>query len=72
MLDRATTLDVLQQGSIDVVGRIVGSSNNALFVTVTRICPEPEPVQVVEAIYKPTIGERRSTTSRTARCRAAR
>jgi len=56
--DRATTLDVLRDGAIEVVGRIVGSSNNALFVTVTRSCPEPEPAQVLEAIYKPTIGER--------------
>ena len=58
MYDRATTLDVLRDGAIEVVGRIVGSSNNALFVTVTRSCPEPEPAQVLEAIYKPTIGER--------------
>ena len=58
MLDRATTLDVLREGEIEVVGRIVGSSNNALFVNVTRICPDPEPEQTIEAIYKPTIGER--------------
>jgi hypothetical protein len=58
VFDRATTLDVLREGTIDVVGRIVGSSNNALLVSVTRICPDPEPVQVIEAIYKPTIGER--------------
>jgi hypothetical protein len=58
MLDRATTLDVLRDGDIEVLGRIVGSSNHALFVSVTRVCPDPEPVQTLEAIYKPTAGER--------------
>ena len=58
MLDRTTTLDLLRDGEIDVIGRIVGSSNNALFVTVTRTCPEPEPSHVIEAIHKPTAGER--------------
>lgn len=51
-------LDVLRDGNIEVVGRIVESSNNALFVTVTRACPEPEPPIQLHAIYKPTIGER--------------
>ena len=58
MLDRATTLDVLRDGEIEVIGRIVGSSNNAMLVTVTRFCPDPEPAQVLRAVYKPTIGER--------------
>ena len=58
MVDRATTLEVLRDGDIDIVGRIVGSSNNALFVTVTRVCPEPEPATIIEAIHKPTAGER--------------
>jgi uncharacterized repeat protein (TIGR03843 family) len=58
MLDRATTLDVLREGDLDVVGRIVGSSNNAMLVTATRICPDPEPPQRLDAIYKPTLGER--------------
>ena len=58
MLDRATTLEVLRDGEIGIVGRIVGSSNNALFVTVTRTCPEPEPPSIIEAIHKPTVGER--------------
>jgi uncharacterized repeat protein (TIGR03843 family) len=58
VLDRATTLDVLRDGEIDVIGRIVGSSNNAMLVSVTRVCPDPEPVQVLRAVYKPTIGER--------------
>ncbi len=58
MFDPATTLAALAEGDIEVVGRIVGSSNNALFVRVTRICPDPEPPFVLDAVYKPTIGER--------------
>ena len=58
MFDRATTLDVLREGEIEVVGRIVGSSNNAMLVSVTRTCPDPEPVQQLDAVYKPILGER--------------
>ena len=58
MLDRATTLEVLRSGEIEVVGRIVESTNNALFVRLTRPCPDPEPAVVIEAIHKPTLGER--------------
>ena len=58
VLDPAATLAVLTEGEIEVVGRIIGSSNNALLVRVTRICPDPEPAVVLDAIYKPTIGER--------------
>ena len=58
MFDRGTTLDALREGEIDIVGRIVGSSNNAMLVTVTRVCEDPEPTLVLDAIYKPTLGER--------------
>jgi uncharacterized repeat protein (TIGR03843 family) len=58
VLDRASTLLALGDGELDIVGRIVGSSNNAMLVTVTRHCPDPEPPVVLDAIYKPTIGER--------------
>jgi uncharacterized repeat protein (TIGR03843 family) len=60
VIDRGTTLEVLRDGEIAIVGRIVASSNNAMLVTVTRVCPdpEPEPVLVLDAIYKPTLGER--------------
>jgi hypothetical protein len=59
VLDRASTLDVLRDGEIEIVGRILGSSNNALFVTVTLPCPDPgEPARVLEAIHKPAVGER--------------
>jgi uncharacterized repeat protein (TIGR03843 family) len=59
VLDRAAALEVLRDGEIEVVGPILGSSNNALFVNVTLPCPDPdEPARVIEAIHKPTIGER--------------
>jgi hypothetical protein len=58
MLDPATTLAVLREGDMEVLGRIIESSNNALLVRMTRACPDPEPATVIEAIYKPTIGER--------------
>ena len=57
MQDRAT-LEVLRDGEIEVMGRIVGSSNNAMLVTVTRRGPDQEPILVLDAIYKPTLGER--------------
>ncbi len=58
MLDRAATLDVLRDGEIEVVGRIVGSSNNAMLVAVSQICPDPAPPRRLNAIYKPILGER--------------
>jgi hypothetical protein len=58
MIDRATALEALRVGEIGVVGRIVASSNNAMLVSVTRVCPDPEPALVLDAIYKPTLGER--------------
>jgi hypothetical protein len=59
VLDRAATLEVLRDGDLEVVGRIIGSSNNAMFVRVTLPCPDPgEPARVLEAIHKPTAGER--------------
>jgi uncharacterized repeat protein (TIGR03843 family) len=59
VLDRASTLELLREGEIEVVGRILGSSNHALLVTVTLPCPDPgEPPRVLHAIHKPRIGER--------------
>ncbi len=58
VLEGMATLSILGSGEIDIVGRIVGSSNNALLVTVTGRRPDPGPDQVIHAIYKPTIGER--------------
>ncbi len=58
LIDPAPVLDVLREGELEIVGRIVESSNNAMLVTVTRPCPEPEPPTVLHAVYKPTLGER--------------
>jgi hypothetical protein len=59
MLDPASTLEVLREGEIEVVGRILESSNNALLVKVTLPCPDPgEPARVLHAIHKPRAGER--------------
>src|SRR3954471_12891797 len=58
MIDAATALDVLREGEIEIVGRLVGSSNHAMLCRVTRVCPPPEPAVTVEAVYKPTAGER--------------
>jgi uncharacterized repeat protein (TIGR03843 family) len=65
MLDSATSLEVLRAGDIEVVGRIVESTNNALFVRLTRPCPDgsvgaggADDQLVLDAIYKPTVGER--------------
>ena len=58
MIDPATTLEVLRDGDIEIVGRLVGSSNHAMLCRVKRICPPSEEPVVVEAVYKPTAGER--------------
>jgi uncharacterized repeat protein (TIGR03843 family) len=59
MLDRATTLEALRSGELEVLGRIVESSNHALFVRLSHPCPDPgAPPIVLEAIHKPTLGER--------------
>jgi len=58
VIDRVTTLEALREGEIEIVGRIVASSNNAMLVTVSRVCPDPEASLIIDAIYKPTLGER--------------
>ncbi len=58
MLERTTALEVLADGEIEILGRIMGSSNNALFVNVTQTCPEPVGARTIAAVYKPTLGER--------------
>jgi hypothetical protein len=58
VIDSATALEVLREGEIQLVGRLVGSTNHAMLGTVTRICPPPEAPVSVEAVYKPTAGER--------------
>ncbi len=58
MIDTATALEVLREGELQLVGRLLGSTNHAMLGRVTRDCPDPEPPQAVEAVYKPTAGER--------------
>ena len=58
VLDRATALDVLRDGELEVTARLIASSNNALYGTVTRHCPDPEPDLIVACVYKPIAGER--------------
>ena len=58
MIDRGTALEVLREGDLEIIGRIVASSNNAMLVSVTRPCPDPEQTIAMDAIYKPTLGER--------------
>jgi hypothetical protein len=58
MLDPRTAERVLREGDIEIVGRIVGSSNNAMLATVSVPCPEPEPARSMPAVYTPTAGER--------------
>jgi hypothetical protein len=56
--DPAATLEVLRDGDLEVLGRLLASTNQALFCRLTRPCPDPEPPVVVDAIYKPIRGER--------------
>ena len=43
MPDPLTAQRILREGEIEIVGRIVGSSNNAMLATVSIPCPDPEP-----------------------------
>jgi uncharacterized repeat protein (TIGR03843 family) len=58
MIDTAASLEVLREGEIEIVGRLLGSSNHAMLCRVRRACPPPEEPVVVEAVYKPPAGER--------------
>ena len=53
-----TALELLRDGELEVVGRLVASSNFALYCTITRRCPAPEPDLVATCVYKPVRGER--------------
>jgi hypothetical protein len=56
--DSAAVLEVLRDGELEVLGRLVASTNHAMYSRVTRICPDPEPPVVLDAVYKPVRGER--------------
>ena len=49
---------MLRDGDIQLVGRLLGSTNHAMLGRVTRVCPPPEAPMTLEAVYKPTAGER--------------
>jgi hypothetical protein len=51
-------LDLLRDGELDIVGRLLDASNLNLFCTITRHCPDPEPDLVANCVYKPIRGER--------------
>jgi hypothetical protein len=56
--DPDATAEVLREGELELLGRILSSTNHALFGRVTQLCPDPEPPVVVDAVYKPVRGER--------------
>jgi hypothetical protein len=56
--DPDATAEVLREGDLELLGRILSSTNHALFGRVTRLCPDPEPPVVVDVVYKPVRGER--------------
>ena len=58
VLDTAAALDLLERGTLEVIGRLVGSTNNALLCTATLACPGGEPDRVAACVYKPIAGER--------------
>lgn len=57
-LEVETALDLLRHGELEVVGRLMASTNNAMLCVVRRPCPDPEPDLVAACIYKPIAGER--------------
>jgi uncharacterized repeat protein (TIGR03843 family) len=57
-VDTAQALELLRDGELEIVGRMVEASNLNLYCTVTRHCPDPEPDLVAACVYKPIRGER--------------
>jgi hypothetical protein len=57
-IEGGRALEVLADGSIQLVGRLYGSTNHAMYARLTLACPEPGESIVLDAIYKPTAGER--------------
>ena len=53
-----SALELLRDGELDIVGRLLDASNLNLFCTITRHCPDPEPDLVANCVYKPIRGER--------------
>lgn len=57
-LDTATALAALQDGELEIVGRLVEASNATLLCELTLPEPLPDGTAVVHAVYKPIRGER--------------
>ncbi len=57
-LDRDAAIDLLRNGDIEIVGRLLGASNTTLYCIVRERCPEPEDGRIATAVYKPIRGER--------------
>ena len=51
-------LGALRDGELEIVGRLLDASNASFVCQVRLPCPDPEPDQVVTAVYKPIRGER--------------
>jgi hypothetical protein len=58
VIDPGRAIEVLRDGEIEIVGRIVGSSNHAMYCRVTLACPDPAETIELTAVYKPVAGER--------------
>jgi hypothetical protein len=58
VIEPRAALDVLRDGDIELVGRLLGSTNHAMLAHVTRVCPPPEPSASLAAVYTPTAGAR--------------
>jgi uncharacterized repeat protein (TIGR03843 family) len=56
--DPASVIEVLRDGELEVVGRLIASTNHAMYSRLSLDCPDPEPAHVLDAIYKPVAGER--------------
>jgi hypothetical protein len=56
--DRAQVLDLLANGDLEIVGRLVDASNLNLYCSVRLPCPDPAPDVVAACVYKPIRGER--------------
>ena len=57
-LDAEAVIDVLRAGNVDILGRLVASTNHAMYARLTVECPPPEAPTVIDAVYKPVAGER--------------
>ena len=51
-------IEVLRDGELEVLGRLIASTNHAMYSRLTRRCPPPEAPDIVDAVYKPNAGER--------------